>query len=459
MINGSEISNPKSQIKSLEKLFDLKSKSPVTLVRIACHVYEFIACLPAASWLKKHGYSVGFNIMQVADCSSSEITKLALQASKYPIDVLYFADSMGGLKPFEIKEIVGAFKRGWAKELGIHTHNNMGLAIENSKQAIDSGVSWIDSTVTGMGRGPGNAQTEYMILALSKYRKVPENLIKLFKVVHENFKPMQKYYEWGTNPFYFLSGQHGIHPSYIQEMLKDKRYQTEDILNVINHLKKEERKKFNVKNLEEARNFYHENNKSDKGTWSPQTLLKNKEVLILATGESVKKYQKEIEIFIKKHKPYVIALNAQSSIREKLIDARAACHPFRLLADYYEHLKLPQPLISPISLLPEEIKKNLKNKKIFDFGIKIRKDHFKFHKNYCELPNIMVAAYAFAIATSGKAKGIYLAGFDGYEMNDPRRKEMDKIFVNYKKSKNAINFKSITPTNFEISIESIFGIL
>ena len=53
MINGSEIADPKTQIACLEKLFSPKSKSPVTLVRIACHIHEFNDCLPAANWLKK----------------------------------------------------------------------------------------------------------------------------------------------------------------------------------------------------------------------------------------------------------------------------------------------------------------------------------------------------------------------------------------------------------------------
>ena len=53
MINGSEISNLQNQISVLKMLFKNKSKSPVSLVRIACHIKEFKNCLPAANWLKK----------------------------------------------------------------------------------------------------------------------------------------------------------------------------------------------------------------------------------------------------------------------------------------------------------------------------------------------------------------------------------------------------------------------
>ena len=40
-------------------------------------------------------------------------------------------------------------------EIGIHTHNNLGKAVSNSIEVIEKSATWIDSTVTGMGRGPG----------------------------------------------------------------------------------------------------------------------------------------------------------------------------------------------------------------------------------------------------------------------------------------------------------------
>ena len=455
MINGSEIANPETQTANLQKLFNPKAESPVTLVRIACHVHEFIACLPAATWLKQQGYLVGFNLMQVADRSPMEITQLAQAASDYPIDVLYFADSMGSLNPQQVADIIHAFQQGWQGALGVHTHDNLGQAIVNSLQAVKSGVTWVDSTVTGMGRGPGNAQTEYLILALAEYRQTQGNPTKLFELIRKYFKPMQNRYGWGTNPFYYLAGQYGIHPSYIQEMLQDSRYSEEDILAVIDHLKIEGGKKFSLDTLEAARNFY---SGEPRGTWQPSSLLKDKTVLILGTGPGVKKYQATIESFIEQTQPYVIALNTQSNIRQDLIDARAACHPVRLLADCHEHLKLPQPLITPASMLPEDVKAELQNKELLDFGIAVTSKGFSFHQNYCELPTSLVIAYALAIASSGQAKQIILAGFDGYGADDPRRKEMDQLFTNYHNTERALPFFSITPTRYEILVQSIYGL-
>ena len=75
-------------------------------MRVACHLHEFEDCLPAATWLKDKGYLVGFNLMQIAEQTSEEITLLAHKASEYPFDVLYFADSMGSLPPKKVSEII-----------------------------------------------------------------------------------------------------------------------------------------------------------------------------------------------------------------------------------------------------------------------------------------------------------------------------------------------------------------
>ena len=75
-----------------------------------------------------------------------------------------------------------------------------------------------------MGRGPGNAQTEYMAMAIESSRLNKGSLTKLFELIPNHFKPLQAKYGWGTNPYYYMAGQYGIHPSYIQEMLANSRY-------------------------------------------------------------------------------------------------------------------------------------------------------------------------------------------------------------------------------------------
>ncbi|AMQ07884.1 aldolase catalytic domain-containing protein [Sporosarcina psychrophila] len=457
MVNASDLVNHPGGVEAaLSKLFAPASESPVSLVRVACHVHEFEKALPASNWLKEQGYIVGFNLMQIADRSVDEIKNLASLANDYSLDVLYFADSLGSLNPEKTSEIIQVIREVWEGPMGIHTHDNMGYALANSMRAVEESVTWIDGTVTGMGRGPGNAKTEYAVIELDNYRNKSINITPLLEIIRKNFHPMQQKYGWGTNTYYYLAGKFGIHPTYIQEMINDSRYDEKDILSVIDHLKLEGGKKFNFDTLEAARNFFMGD---PVGTWNPAVEITNREVIILGTGPGIVKHKEALEEYIRVAKPYVIALNTQEYIKADLIDIRAACHPVRLMADYYIHTRLPQPLATPISMLDDKIIDVFKEKEIKDFGIKCEENTFKFEKNYCTVPTALVIAYALSIATSGNASKILLAGFDGYSSDDSRNMEMNELLMLYANSEGARSIVAITPTRYQIEKTSVYQLI
>jgi len=456
MVNGSELVGDIPLESALQRLFpETTETSPVRLVRFACHVYEFAKALPASVWLKERGYQVGFNVMQIGDRTQSEVEALAEEAAKYPLDALYFADSMGSMNPDQAAQIIGWLRKHWTGALGIHTHDNMGMALQNTLRALDEGVTWLDSTVTGMGRGPGNGKTEHLVIEIASRRGKSCNLVPLMSLIRRFFQPMQNECCWGTNTYYYLAGKYGIHPSYIQSMLSDSRYTEEDILAVIEHLRVEGGKKFSLNTLDAARQFYQG---EPRGSWNPASLIKGREVLLLGTGPGVKAHRAALESYIRKAKPFVIALNTQSQIESELIDVRVACHPVRLLADCDDHTNLPQPLITPASMLPVDVKESLKKKALLDFGLQVKTDTFEFGREYCILPNSMVIAYALAIATSGQANRILLAGFDGYGGDDPRNVEMENLLLTYEQTEKALPLIAVTATRYKIHQLSIYAL-
>jgi 4-hydroxy 2-oxovalerate aldolase len=457
MINASELINHKDgMIAALERLFSPAEDSPVDLVRVACHFDEFESVLPASQWLKQQGYSVGFNLMQISERSLAEIRKLAETVSGYPLDVLYFADSLGSMDKDTIENVVGALRTGWEGDLGIHTHDNMSKALANSISALDINVTWVDGTVLGMGRGPGNVKTEYLALEVESRRDSKCNITPLLGLIHKSFGPLKDQYKWGSNPYYYLAGKYAIHPSYIQEMLSDSRYSEEDLLVVIDHLKRDGGKKYNPTTLEAARHFFIG---EPRGAWDPSELIDAKDVLIIGSGPGASSHQEGLELYIRQKSPIVIALNTQKAVSDDLIDIRAACHPIRLLADCEEHLVLPQPLATPATMLPTDVKESLGVKQLLDYGLSVQPGVFEFHPDYCILPTSLVIAYALAIATSGKANQILLAGFDGYGADDPRRQETDNIFRLYESSEGAKPISAITPTLYEIPSTSVYALI
>lgn len=457
MINGADLCTELGVEGALETLFPRPSaETCVRLVRLACHYHELPQAFEASQWLADRGYQVGINLMQISDRSREEIESLGRAASESPVGVLYFADSMGGMTPSDVARVVEWFRGSWSGELGIHTHDNMGLALSNTLRAVEEGVTWLDSTVTGMGRGPGNARTEELLIEAASLTGKAPNLVPLMKLIRQHFGPLKIRHGWGTNPYYFLAGKYGIHPTYIQEMLGDARYDEEDILAVIEHLRTEGGKKFSFDNLSAAQHYYRG---TPHGRWSPAEAFEGREVLILGAGDGVRSHRPALESLIRRRRPVVLALNTQSSIDQSLIDYRIACHPVRLLADVDHHIELPQPLITPASMLPESIRADLDRKELLDFGLGLEKDGFEFHDTYCLAPNLLVLSYALAAVTAGRAARVMMAGFDGYAPGDTRNAEMEAMLSAFSRSGAEVQPVSITPTRYKnLSSLSLYAI-
>lgn len=455
MVNAAElIKHGRSPVEAARLLFNPASESPIDLVRVACHLREVADVLDACRWLKDQGYLVGLNIMQVAECSAED---LAAQVSSIPadvIEVLYFADSTGGMSPVQITETVALLRKSWSGTLGIHAHDNRALAHANTLQAIGDGVTWIDSTVTGMGRGPGNAKTEYLTLELIEQRE-GVNTGPLLKLVHQDFLPMQQAFGWGTNMYYYQAGRYGIHPTYVQEMLADSRYSAEDLTATLDALKVTGAKSFRADTLKTARHFYYG---EARGSWSPSELLSGQDVLLLGAGPSVLRHKRALERYVRQCKPVVIALNTSSVIDEALVDLRLACHPLRLMADLREYDQLRQPLVTPASMLPRAVCEALNPLTICDFGISVRPGFFEFSNQYCTVPNTLAMSYALALSASGKVSRILLAGFDGYPGEDARNQELDHTLALFQSQIDVPPLLAVTPTRLQVPASSIYAL-
>ena len=455
MVNASEIiSHPLGIAKATKLMFKNAKKSKVKFIRLACHFREFNQTAKICKILKKMNYVVTINLMQISEQSREKILSVAKLSQKISPDVLYFADSLGSMDPSHVADSVKILRNYWKGPLGIHTHNNLGKAIANCLEAANLGVTWLDSTVTGMGRGSGNAETEYLLIEMQNLMKKKINVLPLLNLIKKHFKSMKQKYKWGTNPFYYLAGKYGIHPTYVQEMLLGD-FDENEMLTAIDQLKNSGGTKYNVDLI---RSEFQKSTNLIKGKWSPITKIKNKVVLLIASGPKATEYKYEIEKYIKKRKPFVIATNTNVCINKNLINVFVASNPLKLIADSNLYKSLTSPLVVPKSLLSNDLKIKFKKLKILDFGVGVKANNFKFYKTGAIMPRLLNLVYALSIASSGKASKILLAGFDGYGSNHNRTKKLDELFYLYSSFKDAIPVVAVTPTSYSITSTSIYSL-
>ena len=456
MINSSEIKNDENFSEIMNRLFPVKAPhSKVSLVRIATTLEDLKNAIRAGKWLKNQGYIIGINLMQIATLNINEIKEFASEFKIFKPNVLFFADSTGTLKTENIDSIIKSLRLNWMGDIGIHAHDNMHRALINTLEAHNKGAKWLDSTVNGLGRGPGNTKTEDLVFELKKINDPNIDFLPLIDLIQNDFAVLKEKYKWGSNPFYFLSGKNKIHPTYIQNMLNDNSYRNEDIYASIKELSKQKSNVYEKSKLEKSRNYY-----SDfvSGSWSPKSVFQDKEVLLIAPGNSINIHKKNIEKFIVKKKPIVIVLNNLETIKEDFVNYRIACHPLRIFTDLNTYKNFSNPLIAPLSSLKKWSRNNI-DLQTYDYGLQVKENTFEYHDQICILPYPLVMAYALATLNAGNSKLIYLAGFDGYKSGDKRLKQVEHIWDLYNRGKNNAEIISLTETVYNVNNGSLYSFL
>ncbi len=451
MVNASDFFEGKNNYKSkLNKYFSDLNRSKIYFIRIACHQTEIYKIKPIIKWFNKKGVLVTVNLMQISELNDTEmnINLICKFLDKNGVKVLYLADSLGSLSPKNIKKIYFKFKKYWNGELGLHAHDNLNQALNNSLTAISYGATWIDSTLMGMGRGPGNLSSEKIVnnLFKSKYKN-----LQIKKFNKKFMEPLKKKYKWGTNLYYKFSAKNKIHPTYVQKLLLDKRYDKNNYLKILENLKKVDAKKFNPFKLIASSNIYTDNIKS---AWQPINDLKDKEVLVIGSGSSVKRNLKKIKELILSKNLLVFVLNTFNKIPESLINFRVVCHPLRILSDSFFYDKSKTNLICPYSMMEKKFRKliNIKNKLIYDFGLKINtRKKFKVEKKFVQLPQPLAIAYTIGVCSAGGVSKIFLAGFDGFKKDDVNSDDTNIFFKNLKVGKKKDFIKFVTKTNYKLN--------
>lgn len=202
--------------------FEKASESCFSFVRIAAHFQHLYALKELLNPLLDLGYHVSLNLMRSGNAPYKTLVEALENLAKHhfsEIAVLSFADSFGGLSPSATRELILLGKKIWPSLLGFHAHDNRQLALLNSLEAIGAGVDFVDSTVAGMGKGAGNTPTETLIFELGKkgglYSHKPFE-----KLLRDYFLPLKKEFVWGSDYFYYIGAEKGLHPDKIALLQK-----------------------------------------------------------------------------------------------------------------------------------------------------------------------------------------------------------------------------------------------
>jgi 2-isopropylmalate synthase len=127
--------------------------------------------------LKSHGHEVIYDAEHFFDGyvqNEEYALKTIMAAVEGGADSIVLCDTNGGTLPFDIERIINTVQKTLFEKcmnrtnthpvkIGIHTHNDSGLAVANSITAVQSGALIVQGTINGYGERCGNADLTSII--------------------------------------------------------------------------------------------------------------------------------------------------------------------------------------------------------------------------------------------------------------------------------------------------------
>lgn len=201
-----------------------KADSPIDLIRVATYINTIPAAIEIIEDAKKKGYETSCNIMAVSKVNNDDLINGLKEIAKSNVDVIYVVDSFGSYYPEQIARLAdmyGEIGEKHNKKIGIHAHNNQQLAFANTITALMHDTKFLDSTISGMGRGAGNCFTE----SLLGFLKNPNyNIVPVMDFVQKHMLKLKTEGNvWGYDLPYLLTGILNAHPSSAIKFIKENR--------------------------------------------------------------------------------------------------------------------------------------------------------------------------------------------------------------------------------------------
>ena len=171
-------------------------------------------------FLKSHGKFVVYDAEHCFD-GFKEDTPYALAtlhaAEQAGADIVTLCDTNGGSLPADIAAVTRLARAELRPQIGIHTHDDIGLGVANALAAIEAGATHVQGTINGYGERTGNCNITSVIPILHfkmKMRGVPAEslpmLTELSQFVDEtaNQRPNPRLPWVGAAAFSHKGGTH-----------------------------------------------------------------------------------------------------------------------------------------------------------------------------------------------------------------------------------------------------------
>ena len=407
--------------------------------------------------LKELGYKVFSQLVSVTVYSDDDLEEIAGIANDIKPYALSMVDTYGLLNPVELTHIMDVLDKNLdpAIILGFHAHNNFQLGYVNATTALDYDSDrdiLVDGTLYGMGKSAGNAPLELVAMYMNEHYGKDYIITEMQEAITTSVMDFQKRSPWGYQLFYYIAASNRVHPDYVSYLMNKRTLSITAVNEILSRIPGEKKLEKDMKLAEGLYMDYQKrecDDSSDIKDLSEE--LKDRNILMIGPGISLKKYGDRINKYIKDNDPVLISINY----------IPAGYHP-----DYMFVTNTTRFLQSATRL---HEKQNRDIKLIASSNLTQNERDFDYVINYssvideaAEFPDNSMCMLIRVLVKCG-CRAAALAGFDGYTPDNVNYLDTDKAysFLNEKAGtlnayavrffediKDRINIRFVTPTEY-----------
>lgn len=285
-------------------------------IRVSFHKTDIEEGLDLCRLVRKKGYICHCNPINIMGYDDIELLELIAKINKVKPEYFTIVDTFGSMKIDDLKRIESLLQNNLLDEIKVaaHLHENLGLAYSLAQEFIgyfeNKRDLFVDASLLGIGRVPGNLCQELMVAFMINEKKSSYEIDPIYDAIDDFIANIKRKHPWGYALPYVLSATYNLHRTYAEYLVSKGKLKTKDIRMILNSIIPSERVIYNQAYIEDLYNKYVDVYVDDEMDISAlKQIFFDKRVFIVAPGQSIKKERKTIEKFLQCNDCYKISVN------------------------------------------------------------------------------------------------------------------------------------------------------
>ena len=297
-----------------------KSESYLDGIRVIFKKKDMKNAIDFCKQIKSKGYKIYTNPVSITTYSDREMLDLIDLVNDLEPSAMSLVDTYGLLHKDRLFRYFYLLDNNLKKSIaiGYHSHNNFQLAYSNSIELLNIKTDRniiLDSSLYGMGKSAGNCNTELLAMYLNEMYGKEYDIPEILNAIEMDILKYTKEYSWGYQFSFYISALSDCHPNYVKYLEKKNMLPVKDIYTILAKIDNDKKLSFNEAHIEELYQKHLQRGIDDKVAQAKlANLIKDKKVLLLGPGISIKTQKEKIKEYIEKEKPVVFSVNHVNSI-------------------------------------------------------------------------------------------------------------------------------------------------